>query len=151
MSNDLTTQSSVSEFSPVKWTAKTSKGEVVKQAYCETSAAFAPKTVRVAEAQQRDLQSLLNGRYVNVLRAVASKMSDKEKVRLFEAGVSVNRDKPTKADMVPFADAVVQMWAPAKGEKAAIAAMLKVFTETVTKAVAAPAREVNLENLLEQA
>lgn len=137
MANELATVSI--EFAPVKWTAKTAKGDVVRTAYCATSEAFAPKAARLAAAQQKDLAQLMNGQYRPVLAAVSSKMNDREKVKLFEAGISVSREKPTKTEMVPFCDAVCKLWAPAKGEKAAIAAMLKLFAEQATESTTAPA------------
>ena len=137
MTNELATMST--EFAPVKWTAKTTKGEVTRTAYCATAEVFAPKAARLAAAQQKDLNQLMNGQYRPVLAAVNAKMNDKEKLKLWEAGVAVNGNKPTKDAMVPFCDAVCKLWAPAKGEKAAIAAMLKLFAESATKSITATA------------
>jgi hypothetical protein len=90
---------------------------------------------RVADAQAKDLAQLLSGTYRPVLRSIDAKMTDKEKVKLWEKNVSVSREKPCKAEMVPFADAVIAMWATAKGEKAALVATLRAYVEAATASV----------------
>lgn len=121
---------------PIVWSVQKKGGDVVvKQAHCATSQVFAPKAARLAAGRAKDLAQLLSGCYRPVLQSVSEKMTDREKVKMFEAGVSVSRDKPSKTDMVPFASTVAAMWANAKGEKLAIASMLAEYVKTVTESV----------------
>lgn len=121
-------------LAPIQWNVQKKGGDVViKQAHCATSQAFAPKAARLAAGQAKDLAQLLAGTYRPVLRSVSEKMTDREKVKMFEAGVSVSREKPSKTDMVPFASTVAAMWANAKGEKLAISTVLAEYVRTVTK------------------
>ena len=121
------------ETAPMVWSAKGKGGDVlVKQAFCATSQAFAPKAARLADGQAKDLAQLMSGTYRPVLRSIDAKMTDKEKVYLWGKNVSVSREKPTKDEMVPFADAVIGLWAAKKGERAAMAAMLRQYVDAVT-------------------
>lgn len=124
------------------------KAGKTKIAYSDLMREFMPKDARMADAMERSANALQNGRYVGVLRDIAARMSDSEKVRVFEAGVSIDREKPTKSAMLPFADAVIDVWnskivkgakvsSPAKGEKAAMCALLKMWSEQETKALQA--------------
>lgn len=138
METTLQTIAPVAELAPLAWAVTNKSGDVTRRtAYCATSQVFAPKAARLADGQARDLAQLLSGCYRPVLKSVSDKMTAKEKLALYDAGVNVNRDKPTKGEMVPFADAVVQLWGDKKGEKLAIAAMLKEYITTVTASVPA--------------
>lgn len=121
---------------PIVWSVQKKGGDVVvKQAHCATSQVFAPKAARLAAGQAKDLAQLLSGCYRPVLQSIEAKMSDREMVKLFKAGVSVSHAKPSKTEMVPFASTVAAMWANAKGEKLAMASMLAEYVKTVTVTV----------------
>lgn len=136
MSNEITV--TCVETAPMAWAVTTKGGDVVrKTAHCATSQVFVPKAVRLAAGQSSDLTQLINGTFRPMLRSIDAKMTDKEKVKLWEMNVSVSREKPSKNDMVPFATAVVKMWATAKGEKAAIVSVLRQYVDSVTGSVPA--------------
>ena len=122
----------------LKWSVTTKGGDtLVKQSHCATSQAFAPKAARLAAGQEKDLAQLLSGCYRPVLASVSAKLTGKDIKSLFNMGVSVSQSAPSKTDMVPFATAIIQLWAGAKGEKAAMAAMLQMYVDAVTVSVTA--------------
>lgn len=134
----IATSTEDSTNSPVMWSKTTKGGDViVRKAHCATSQVFAPKAARLVAAQEKDVFNLLNGGYRAVLASVADKITAKEKVSLFEAGVTVNQNAPSKKDMVPFADHVGKLWLNAKGEKKALGETLRRFAELATGAVTA--------------
>lgn len=125
MTNAITSISN--EFAAVTYTLKSGKE---KTANNEVAAAFAPAKVRKDAAHAAALLQLQRGIYRPTLAAVATLMTKGDKLAIKAIGYDLT-ENPSKAAVVAFIRALVNIWGTAKGERAAQAALLKEFIEWV--------------------
>ena len=125
MTNAITTISN--EFAAVTYTTKAGKTKTVHN---EVAGAFAPAGVRKKSAHETALAALQRGSYKPTLAATAALMTKGDKTAIKAVGYDL-AENPSKASVVAFVRCLANLWANAKGERAAQAALLKEFVEWV--------------------
>jgi len=123
----------ITEAAPMVWTTKSGKG---MQAASATLQALAPLAVRKADAANRDLISLHNGRYERVLSDIRNNLNTKDIRALFLLGVGTPLAGSGKEAAVAFLRAVGAIWRTAKGRRGAIANTIRQFVAECDKAAA---------------
>ncbi len=120
----------ITESAPMVWTTKSGKG---MQAASATLQALAPLAVRKADAANRDLQSLRNGRYERVLSDIKENLNAKDIKALFMLGVGTPPTGSGKEAAVAFLRAVGAIWGNTKGKRGALADTINQFVKECDK------------------
>ena len=123
----------ITEAAPMVWTTKSGKG---MQAASATLQALAPLAVRKADAANRDLISLHNGRYERVLSDIRNNLNTKDIRALFLLGVGTPLAGSGKEAAVAFLRAVSAIWGTTKGKRGALADTIRQFVAECDKAAA---------------
>jgi len=116
----------VTESAPMVWQTKSGKGMSAASA---TLQALAPLAVRKADATDRDLQSLRNGRYDRVLSDIKENLNAKDIKALFMLGVGTPPAGSGKEAAVAFLRAVGAIWGTTKGKRGALADTINRFVK----------------------